>query len=719
MKLTSQRRKSVLSAELSAAKSKLRLPIRYDRLSVFILLLAASVLILSQGLLETRIEPTVGMIAEHDIFVPRDFVFYDTPAAEAKWRAEFEKLPAPYVFETRGFDESIRKLLDFFEEGEETSPAALIISDPGRRRLARARVRDLVDRAKNHGLLEKSFESEREISIRYPGRGRLGADDTRAANSAEILQPDEWAKYLRGLEEDEILRVSNLLDQRLPPTLVFDAERAENILANLRKQFPVEPIRLSSEEPVITVGQELSERDVELVGQRNAFARRRNIAMLTGLTGLLGLTLLFGAFYMKKYLSAMYDRVRDVSAICFAFGSVLLLCLVVKMALVLDFGMIKLSHAALPVPTVALLLTLLYGARMAFVFSMLTSVLIAATIAPRLELLVMFLFGSMTAAVTAATARRRSDLFRSGLFVAVVQLTVVMLIGMMHGTPFVSVRIDIVSAVVSAALSAAFVQILLLPFEGISHRTSSFTLIELGDLNHPLLQMLLRKAPGTFQHSQHVAILAQSAAEAIGANALLARVGAYFHDIGKMRKPEYFTENQGPGENPHDKLKPSLSASILKAHVIDGIILAQEERLPESVIDFIAQHHGTSAMTFFYHRALESAGEEIDVNRSDFQYPGPMPQTPEIGITMLADRVEATARAMNAPTTQKLDRMVRRTIGEIFESGQLNECELTLKDLTVISENFTRVLGGIFHTRRVEYPDADEIADAEKKARGE
>lgn len=701
--MNSFRRKNVLSAELSAEKaSRNRQPIRYDRLLIFALLLFAAVLILSQALLEPRHDPVIGEIAERDIFAPRDFIFYDTPAAEARWREEFERLPAPYLFDTGGFDLAAAALRQAIAEANFSHPDQII-----------HRVNDLIDKSKRVGLLERSYEEERLLLI------RKGEGETRIIASSEVIQPGHWDPHLRGLAEDEALQLAGFFEKHLKPTLVFDHESAKQTLAEIQKRHPVAPAIFSPEIPLVVVGQELDERHVEILRQRDAFAARRNFAMVIGLSGLIALTLIFGALYMKQYLAAMYERVRDVSAICFAFGSVLLLCLLVKMAISLDFGIIRFSNAALPVATIAMLLTILYGARMAFMFSMLASVLIAVVTAPRIELLVMFIFGSMTGAITAATARRRSDLIRSSLFVAVVQLLVIILVGMMHATPFLSVRIDVFSAIFSGLASAAFVQLLLLPFESISHRTSNFTLIELGDLNHPLLQLLLRKAPGTFQHSQHVAILAQAASEAIGANSLLARTGAYFHDIGKMRKPEYFTENQGPGENPHDRLKPSLSASVLKAHVLDGIIMAQEERLPEGVIDFIAQHHGTAVISFFYHRALEIAGDEMEVNRADFQYSGPNPQTPEIGIVMLADRVEATARGMNNPTAPKLEKMVRRSIGEVFESGQLDDCELTLKELTIIGECFTRVLSGIFHSRKIEYPDADEISEAEKKARGE
>lgn len=710
--MSSQSRKSEISAELSAEKAQARPPFRYDRLLVFLLMLAASALILSQALLERREERSAGQVMDEEVYAPMGFVYYDTPAAEARWRSEFEKMPAPYVFDLAGFDDSTKKLRKFLlPDQSESSSARLFIADPRRRAVALRMVDDLIARARTGGLLEKSYETEHMLSI----RDRDGA--VRELSSARVLQPGHWEAHLQGLTDDEMIRVSGLLDKNLPPTLRFDEARAREIFAELKKKYPVEALRFAPEKPVIMAGQELDARQAEMLRQLARFTVERNTLSVIALIGFLALTYLFAALYMKRFLPQMYEKLRDVAAVSFAIGIVMLVSLVVRILIGFNLGVLRLSSGAMPVAAAAMLLTLLYGARPAIVFSSFAVILISVVGAPRVDHLVMFLFGGVAGALSAADARRRSDLIKSGLLVAVVQVTVVVLLGMLRGEPVVSIRTDMLSAVLSGLLSAVIVQALLLPLEAISHRISNFSLLELGDLNHPLLQALLRKAPGTFQHSQHVALLAQAAAEAIGANPLLARVGAYFHDIGKMRKPEYFTENQAPGENPHDKLKPSLSAAVIKAHVLDGIIMAQEEKLPEAVIDFIAQHHGTGVMSIFYHRALETVGEEIDVNRGDYQYPGPKPQIPETGIMMLADRVEATSRAMMKPTANRIERMVKKTIADVFESGELDECELTLKDLTIIADRFTHVLCGIYHTRRVEYPEQEEIAEAEKKKR--
>ena len=247
----------------------------------------------------------------------------------------------------------------------------------------------------------------------------------------------------------------------------------------------------------------------------------------------------------------------------------------------------------------------------------------------------------------------------------------------------------------------------LLPiFETLFGITTNITLVELSDLNHPLLRELAVRAPGTYNHTIIVSILAETAAEAVGANSLLARVGAYYHDIGKMRKPEYFIENQMGTPNPHDRLSPTMSALILAAHVKDGLELAREHGLPKAVQDFIPQHHGTSIMEYFYDKAKKQMG---DVSEANFRYPGPIPQNKEAAIVMLADSVESAVRSLGERTPARVRGMIREVTRKKLEDGQLDGSDLTLRDLRRIEESFLPVLMGVFHPR-VAYPERREGA---------
>jgi hypothetical protein len=266
-------------------------------------------------------------------------------------------------------------------------------------------------------------------------------------------------------------------------------------------------------------------------------------------------------------------------------------------------------------------------------------------------------------------------------------------------------------------LAAVVVSAILPLLESIFKCTTDIKLLELASLNHPLLRQLVVHAPGTYHHSMLVGTLAESAAEAIGGNALIARVGSYYHDIGKMLTPEYFVENQMGRENKHDRLSPSMSALIITAHVKDGIKLAKEYKLPQRIMDIIPQHHGTNLITYFYNKAKELEDPTVQqVQEADYRYPGPKPQTREAAIVMLADKAEASSRVLIEATPQRIKSLVQRVVNSVFMDGQLDECDLTLRDLQQINDAFVRTLIAIYH-HRIEYPVV-ESEEMKRRNRG-
>ncbi len=261
----------------------------------------------------------------------------------------------------------------------------------------------------------------------------------------------------------------------------------------------------------------------------------------------------------------------------------------------------------------------------------------------------------------------------------------------------------ILGALISGVLAAGLVPVA----EAIGGYATDIKLLEIASLDRPLLRELSVEAPGTWNHSMVMGQLVEVASDAIGANGILARVGAYYHDIGKIKKPLYFVENQLGKENKHDRLTPSMSALIIKSHVKEGVELAEYHRVPRAIIDFISQHHGTSLIEFFYDKALKDAAEDEIVEEASYRYPGPKPQTKEAGILMLADAIEAVSRTLQEPSHAKIQGLVQKMINKIFASGQLDESHLTLHDLHIIAKSFVRVLNGIFH-RRISYSEAAE-----------
>ncbi|UAC47291.1 HD family phosphohydrolase [Bacillus aquiflavi] len=297
----------------------------------------------------------------------------------------------------------------------------------------------------------------------------------------------------------------------------------------------------------------------------------------------------------------------------------------------------------------------------------------------------------------------RSKILQAGLFVSAVNVVVILSLiflqngqysGFDYGLYF---TVALISGIASAVLTIGF-----LPFFEVGFGIlSTMKLIELSNPNHPLLRKILTEAPGTYHHSIMVANLAETACEAIGANGLLARVGCYYHDIGKTKRPQFFIENQMNIENPHDRLNPKVSRNIIIAHATDGADMLRKHRMPKEIVDIAEQHHGTTLLKFFYHKVKES---EEDVKEEDYRYPGPKPQSKEAAIIGIADSVEAAVRSMSHPTSKQIEQLVKQIIADRLQDGQFNECDITLKELTTVSETLCATLNGIFHSR-IEYPE--------------
>jgi putative nucleotidyltransferase with HDIG domain len=235
--------------------------------------------------------------------------------------------------------------------------------------------------------------------------------------------------------------------------------------------------------------------------------------------------------------------------------------------------------------------------------------------------------------------------------------------------------------------------------------TTDISLLELLDLNQPLMKSLMITAPGTYHHSVIVGNLVESAAEAVGVNPLLARVSSYYHDIGKIKMPEYFVENQSNAPSKHDKLTPHMSSMIIINHVKEGVELAKQSKLPQSIIDIIRQHHGDALITYFYQKA-KGLAQENSTSVDEYKYPGPRPQSRVAALVMMADALEASSRVLNDPTPARIAALVDKIINHIFLEGQLDQCELTLKDISEIKKRFSYILTGIFH-KRIDYPGFD------------
>jgi len=355
----------------------------------------------------------------------------------------------------------------------------------------------------------------------------------------------------------------------------------------------------------------------------------------------------------------------------------------------------------LPFSLVPMLATLLFGdLRISLLLTLASAISIGAIAGMHYYLAVIFLISGIVASLLVLGARRRMAIIRVGFITGLVQVLALLLVDRFLPADPAKYLILALNGVVSSILVLGILPV----FEYLFRTVTDISLLELADFDQPLLQRMIMEAPGTYHHSLIVSNLSEAACQAIGAHALLARIGAYYHDIGKLYKPDYFNENQDALDSKHENLTPTMSKMVIMNHVKEGEELAKKYKLNPRLVDFIRQHHGTSLVYFFYRRALENLEEKQEVEEEGFRYPGPKPAAKETAVVLLADSVEAAMRSMKDPAPAKTEELVHKIINNKFIDGQLDSCDLTLKDLEKISAVFVRILSGIYHSR-VTYPE--------------
>jgi putative nucleotidyltransferase with HDIG domain len=369
-----------------------------------------------------------------------------------------------------------------------------------------------------------------------------------------------------------------------------------------------------------------------------------------------------------------------------------------------------------PIATGAMLVRIVLNSEVAIVFSLLASYFSAALMGNQLFYFIFAFVGSVIGAHKVARCEQRNILIKAGITVGGINTLMILSYNLLSGNPFkMTLLSDLLMGFFGGTLASVLVLGIVPIVEIVFGYTTDIKLLELANMDHPILKDLILQAPGTYHHSIIVGSLVEAAAKSIAANPLLTRVSAYYHDIGKLKKPLYFIENVGGEDNKHDHLTPTMSGLILISHVKDGVEMARENRLGERIGHIIQQHHGTSLISYFYQKAKEKENPEMEsVNENDFRYPGPKPQTKEAGIVMLADSVEAASRTLTDPTPSRIKSLVQRVTNNIFLDGQMEECELTLKDLQKIQESFNRILTAIFH-QRIDYPPSTDSESPNKR----
>ena len=373
------------------------------------------------------------------------------------------------------------------------------------------------------------------------------------------------------------------------------------------------------------------------------------------------------------------------------------------------------SEYLIPIVVTAMTLSILFDARIGFMGITTIVILIGMMIGNNIDFIVVMLFTSSIAMYNVRQLRTRSQIFKTIFSLIGASVLAVIAIGLFKNESWIAVRLDLLYLAIISVLAPIVTYGLIGLFEIGFGVTTDLTLLELLDFNNPLLKRLQQQANGTFNHSVVVGNLAEGCADAIGAHALLCRVGAYYHDIGKLKNPEYFIENQFSGESKHDKVTWTMSAKVIRNHVKEGLRLANEYGLPKAVQDFIATHHGSTRVEYFYRQALAEVEDPSQIDENAFRYPGPKPQTKETGILMICESIEAAVRSIKEPDIVKVEDMIDRVTKSKLDAGQLDECPLTLDELRRIkgtvngNTGMLPILRGIFHIR-IEYPEEQHKA---------
>ncbi|MBO8168830.1 MAG: HDIG domain-containing protein [Thermoanaerobacteraceae bacterium] len=506
----------------------------------------------------------------------------------------------------------------------------------------------------------------------------------------------------------QVLAAAIVEHLELRANLIYDHESTMKKRAEARKNVAPVVVTIRKNQKIVGKGDIVKAEDIEALQHLGLLRTKSPYSSLAGL--MLFILVIYGlvGIYLFIYRREIYDTDRYFNLLGLLIVTVLLIGRAVTSISITDRAEIAVLVGYLvPVAAGSMLISILLDNKLAIFITVVMSIFVGMIIGGEMQYAVVAFIGGIVSVFSVSKLSQRSDLAKASIYIMIANVLAIISFGLINKSSVLALSVGSALGAANGILSSVLT-IGLLPFlESVFGITTSVRLLELSNPNHPLLKRLLLEAPGTYHHAILVGNMAEAAADAVGADSLLARVGAYYHDIGKLKRPYFFIENQLTPDNPHDKLAPTLSTLIITSHIKDGVELAQQYGLPDVIRDIIEQHHGTSLITYFYHKACKDCEgeEENTVSQEDFRYETPKPKTKEAAIVMLADSVEAGVRAMQKPNPGRIEGFVRKVIKEKLEDGQLEECDLTFRELDIIAHSFVQILNGIFHSR-VEYPDS-------------
>jgi len=694
-----------------------------QRIAIFFLLIISVTFILSINFIPNKIILKAGEVAPRDIASPKTIEFVDERATE-KLREEAEKsIREVYHLNLASIENVEKELNNFFSDIKELrnkyniNEVKINNNQETKQLMIDSSINDDLETIRER----YSLELESTIILNLVKLDQISLEEIEQSVSLAVKKIMQQGVRESDIEEakKQVLREISELSTSpytailageigtifLKPSLFLDEEATK-----LKKQEAIAAVKdvknvIRKDQIIIRKGEIVTPEHInklEALGLQNPVMHFQNILGLLLLNSILILLL---ALYIYIYHKTVYHEINKLILLGVLYLAIIFIAKIIG----------EISGYLIPVAFVSMLIAITIDSSLALWVTFLISLNIGIIFFGEINYMIVALAGGFISVFSIRKATQRSSLTRAGLLIAIINVFSITALGLIHGYSTDIILKNNMWGILNGFISA-ILTIGILPFlESFFDISSSFRLMELSNPNQPLLRQLLVEAPGTYHHSVIVGNLAEAAAEEIGANSLLARVGAYYHDIGKLKRPYFFAENQEAYKNTHDDMEPSLSALVIASHVKDGIDMARKYKLPKSIIDIINQHHGTGIISYFYHRALQaSTNKSTEVNEESYRYSGPKPQTKEAGIILLADMLEAEARTLNSPTSTRIKNLTQNVITRNLENGQLDECNLTLRELNKIKEVFSKILTGMFHNR-VEYPDDDLINKLKKE----
>jgi cyclic-di-AMP phosphodiesterase PgpH len=648
-----------------------------------------------------------GDIAKANIKAQREII--DEASTSAAVKKAVDAVPLQYNKNYDIKDQVINQLNTFFKSVNSSYDLNISASDKAKKvitdggiNISQNTLAEIFKIGKDNILVLQNSLTQ-DLGSLYDNNIENKTEEVKKAKDTLILKINGYKIGYSGKEIGIVL-----IDKLVQPNFFYDEAKTDELRETAKDN--VKSVTIKKDQIIVKEGEPVSKEEIAILSSLGILKSNNKFDFSTYIASFI---LVFIIIFLEEYY--LYKFQKDVFN---NWKRVALISTLNIMALIIARTITIISPFMIPLAFAPMLLTLLLDYRIAIVISCLNTILIAAVVGFNIEVTIISLIASLLGALALKKMQERNEIIYTALFIGVIIALITFTDGFLLSNNMIDVLkrtgYTLAGSIISGVLTIGFLPL----FENVFDVVTTIKLLELSNPNSPLLKRLLMEAPGTYHHSVLVANLAEVAAESIGGNQVLARVASYYHDVGKIKRPYFFNENQMGNDNPHNKITPNLSTLIITSHVKDGIELAKEYKLPMVIQDVIEQHHGTSLVKYFYLTMKNKAEKPEEIKEEDFRYEGPIPFTKEAGIIMLADSVEASVRSIQDPTKGKIEEMVNNIIKDRLNDGQLDNCDITLKDLNKIRKAFFKVLSGVYH-QRIEYPEdkwkrKDEGNDSDK-----